>query len=164
MGSLKDIKADFIRIYEGIAIRRGQSAILGRIMGAFFTEGRELSQKELSVLTGYSVSSVSRALDHMLALGIVQEHKDLSREYSVYNMSVDFLYLVIAGLDAFIRQAEASQKEIEALRKKMEATSFSKDEKAEANTLHARFRKLEEGMMLFAEISKKNIDELKSKL
>lgn len=164
MGTLKDIKAEFMRIYEGIAIRRGQSAILGRTMGAFFTEGRELSQKELSALTGYSVSSISRTLDQMAVLGIAQEYKNPSREYSVYSMSVDFIYLVIAGLEAFIRSAEVSQKEVEALRKKMETMSFAKDEKAEANVLHARLKKLEEGMALFAEISMKNINEMKSKL
>lgn len=164
MGTLKDVKADFMRIYEGIAIRRGQSAIFGRIMGAFFTEGHELSQKELSALTGYSVSSISRTLDQMVVLGVAQEHKDPSREYSVYSMSVDFIYLAIAGLESFIRSAEVSQKEIEALRKKMETMSFGKEEKAEANVLHARMKKLEDGMALFAEISRKNINEMKSKL
>jgi len=164
MGPLREVKAEFMRIYEGIAIRRGASAILGRIMAAFFMEGRELSQKELSSLTGYSVSSVSRTLNQMIALGIVQEHKDTSREYSVYRMSVDFVYIIIAGLDAFVRQAEMSKKEIAALRRRMEDLSFGREEKAEANVLHARLKKIEDGMALFAEVVSGAIGELRSKL
>jgi len=149
-----------MRIYEGIAIRRGSSAILGRIMAAFFTEGRELSQKELSSLIGYSVSSVSRTLNQMMALGIVQEHKNPSRKCSVYRMNVDFVYISIAGLDAFVRQAEMSKKEIAALRRRMEDLSFGREEKAEASVLHARLKKLEDGMALFADVVSRDIEEL----
>ncbi|MFX0153435.1 MAG: hypothetical protein ACFE9Q_02810 [Candidatus Hodarchaeota archaeon] len=49
-------------------------------MATFFLEGRELNQKELSDLTGYSVLSISRAVDQMAKMGILQKHKNPSRE------------------------------------------------------------------------------------
>jgi len=164
MGTLRDIKGEFLRVYEGIAIRRGQPAVLGRILAAFFIEGRELSQKELSSITGYSISSVSRSLDQLGALGVIRERKDASREHSVYSMSVDFVHLVISGLEAFVKQAEMSRRDIEGVRKKIESTSFSREERTEANALHSRLKRLEEGMRIVAETTRKNIEEMRSKL
>jgi len=162
MGSLREIESEFMRIYEGVATRRGQQAIFGRIMAAFFIEDQGLSQKELSRLTGYSVSSVSRVLDRMVQMGIVNEHKDSSREYSVYHMNTDFIDLALSGLETWVRQSEISRREFDNLRIKIENTTFDKREKVKASSLHLKLKRLVAEIELFLQVMRKNINELRS--
>jgi len=162
MSSLQEIKTEFIRIYEGIAIRRGFPALLGRIMAVFFLEGRELSQKEVSDLTGYSVSSVSRTLDQMLRMGIVHKHKDPSLNRFVYHMNIDFRDLAISGLETWIRHAEASKEEIKNLRLKVSILKSKEKEDAEINRLHTMLKDIEEKIESVLRLIKKDIEELKT--
>jgi len=160
MSSLQEIKTECIRIYEGIASRRGLPTLLGRIMAVFFLEGRELSQKEVSDLTEYSVSSVSRTLDQMFRMGIVHRHKDPSLGHFVYHMNIDYRDLAIGGLETWIRQAEASKEEIKNLRRKVNALKLKGGEEAETNRLHAMLKDMEEKLESVLDIIKKDIREL----
>ncbi|MFQ6126881.1 MAG: hypothetical protein ACE5R6_20065 [Candidatus Heimdallarchaeota archaeon] len=81
-------------------------------MTIFFLEGWELIQKEVSDLTGCSVSSVSRLLDQMGQMCLVQRYKDPSLGHYVYCIPIDYHNLTINGLEAWIKQAEESIEEI----------------------------------------------------
>jgi len=157
MSSLQEVKTEFIHIYEGIANRRGLSTLLGRIMAVFFLEGRELSQKEVSDLTGYSVSSVSRTLDQMYRMGIVHKHKDPALNSFVYHMNIDFRDLAIGSLEVWVRQAEESKEEIKNLRQKVNALKSKGEENAEIIRLYTMLKDIEEKMESLLDMIKRNI-------
>ena len=144
MSSLKEIKAEFIRIYEDIVRAKGLPTILGRIMAVFLLEGRELSHKEISDLTGYSISSVSRTLDQMVRMGIVHKHKDVSLKRFVYHVNIDFRELFVNVLERLIKQFEASREEIKNLTRKVSALKSKGEEQAEIDRLQAMLKNFEE--------------------
>jgi DNA-binding transcriptional regulator GbsR (MarR family) len=161
MNTLEDIKKDFIRYYEDVASKRGLPTLFGRIMGVFFLEGRELTQKEVSDLTGYSVSSTSRTLDQMMRMGLVQRHKDPSLGSYVYSMSVDYMDLAAHGLMAWIRQAEESMQSLRAIRQKMSSIEIVEGKKEEFERVHNMMRDIEEKAVTIINIVKKDVAELK---
>ena len=154
MSSLKEIKAEFIRIYEDIVRAKGLPTILGRIMAVFLLEGRELSHKEISDLTGYSISSVSRTLDQMVRMGIVHKHKDVSLKRFVYHVNIDFRELLVNVLERLIKQFEASREEIKNLTRKVSALKSTGEEQTEINRLQVMLKNIEETIELQLEIIK----------
>ncbi|MBD3226996.1 MAG: MarR family transcriptional regulator [Candidatus Lokiarchaeota archaeon] len=135
MNSLEDIKTEFIHIYERIAERRGLPGIVGRIMGVLFLEKNAMNQKKLSELTGYSISSISRALDQMIRLGIIEKRKHKSNEYYIYEMKSSFIDLAIMGLKRWIQQAEISKSEISKLEDKIYLKTIKSNNLNEAENL-----------------------------
>jgi DNA-binding transcriptional regulator GbsR (MarR family) len=134
MTSVQEIREEFIHIYEGVAERRGLQPVFGRVMAAFFLEGRGLTQRELSELTGYSLSSVSRTLESMNRMGLVTRHKSVALGSYVYHMKIDFTRLTLAGLKSWIEQAEETRQNIRELKEKAEDIE-SLEEREEASQL-----------------------------
>lgn len=161
MSSIREIKTEFIRIYEDVAARRGLPAILGRVMAVFFLEGRGLSQKEVSDLTGYSVSSVSRTLDQMVRMGLVHRHRDPSHRRFVYHMDIDYYDLAISGLEAWIGQAQATKEQLESLRQRVSVFELEGEDQAEANRLHALLKNMGEKLDSLLHVIAKDVEELK---
>jgi len=133
MKSLQEIKAEFVQIYEDMLRAKGLPTIFGRIMATLLLEGRELSHKEISNLTGYSISSVSRTLDQMVRMGIVHKHKDVS---------------------------EAQREEMKRLER--EVRSLKSKEKAEVNRLLATLDKVEKTIEFAEGIMRNTIRELRT--
>jgi DNA-binding transcriptional regulator GbsR (MarR family) len=161
MGKIDGIKAEFLRVYETIAERRGLPIIFGRIMATFFLEGPELSQQELSKLIGYSLSSVSRALDQMIQMGIIRKHKNTSKKHFLYEMKLDYRDMAIGGIETWIRQAEAGNQEIKQIRMKLEKESFNNKEQSEVNRLLNLFESFEEDLKFVIDVIKKSVNEIK---
>ncbi len=160
MSSFKEIKAEFIRIYEDIARMRGLPTVLGRIMAVFFLEGRELSHKEISNLTGYSISSVSRTLDQMVQMGIVHKHKDASLKHFVYHMNVDVRELIVNGLERWISASESRREDIKTLARKLSVLKSGEAEQNEIHRLQAVLKGLDETIGTIQEVTKKVMKEL----
>ncbi len=164
MSSLQEIKAEFIRIYEDMLRAKGLPAIFGRIMATLLLEGRELSHKEISDLTGYSISSVSRTLDQMVRMEIVHKHKDPSLKHFVFHVSVDFPEMLANGLETMLRVYEAQREEMKNLTRKVSALKSKGKEQAEINRLQATLEKIEKAIEFSEGIMKNAIKELRSQL
>ena len=158
---IEEIKTKFVRMYEGIVERRGLPILFGRVMAIFILEGKELNQKEISELTGYSISTISRTLDQMIQMGLINKYKNPSREYFLYEMKTNFLEMAIGGLEMWTKQAEASKNEIRCLRTKIEKKDFNKKFESEVSRLLTLFNSLEEDIELLIEIIRKIVDEVK---
>jgi len=162
MNSLEEIKAEFVRIYEDMLRARGLPTIFGRIMATLLLEGRELSHKEISNLTGYSISSVSRTLDQMIRMGIVHKHKDASLKHFVFHVCADFPEMIASGMETYARVCEAQRKEIKKLTRKMRSLRSKEKEKDEINRLLATLEKLEKTIEFAEGIMKNTIKELRT--
>ena len=164
MSSLQEIKAEFVRIYEDMVRAKGQPAIFGRVMAVLLLEGRELSHKEISDLTGYSVSSVSRTLDQMGRMGIVHKHTDVSLKHFVFHVRVDFPEMLANSLETMIGIYEQKTEELKDLTQKVSALKSKGKEQAEINRLQSTLRKFEKTMEFVEGILKTSIKELRSQL
>jgi len=162
MNSLQEIKAEFVQIYEDMLRAKGLPTILGRIMATLIIEGRELSHKEISKLTGYSISSVSRTLDQMVTMGIVHKHKDVSLKHFVFHVSVDFPEMMASGMETYVKVCETQREEIKKLKRKVR--SLKSKEKAEINRLQATLEKIEKTIEFVEGIMKTSIKELRLNL
>jgi len=162
MRSIKEVKQEFLQIYEGITEKRGLPIVFGRIMASFFLEEHELSQKKLSKLTGYSISSVSRALDQMNNLGLITKFKNPSRENFLYKMNLNYIDLAVGGIETWIKQAEMNKTEINQLWYKIENESFKDEEQEEANRLIELFKGLVHDIDIIIDVFKQTINSIKN--
>jgi DNA-binding transcriptional regulator GbsR (MarR family) len=160
MDSLEEIKTDFVRIYEDIVSAKGLPAVFGRIMAVLLLEGRELSHKEISNLTGYSVSSVSRTLNQMVRMGIVHKHKDVSLKHFVFHVSIDLNEMFTNTLETIVKVYETQRKEIKNLTRKVSALKLKTEKNAEVNRLQTMLSRFEKAMELSERIMKNAIREL----
>jgi len=160
MDSLAEIKADFVRIYEDMVRAKGLPTIFGRIMATLLLEGRELSHKEISNLTGYSISSVSRTLDQMIRMGIVHKHKDASLKHFVFHACADFPEMIASGMETVLRVYEAQREEMKKLTRKVR--SMKSDENAEINRLLATLENVEKTIEFAERVMKSTIEELRT--
>ncbi|MGQ9781934.1 MAG: MarR family transcriptional regulator [Nitrososphaeria archaeon] len=69
------IRERLARVWEKVAGEITPSLIYGRIMAVLYLADQPLSQKELTAKIQFSVSSVSKALDYLVAEGIVRKIK-----------------------------------------------------------------------------------------
>ncbi len=162
MNSLEEIKAEFVRIYEDMLRAKGLPAIFGRVMATLLLEGRELSHKEISDLTGYSISSVSRTLDQMVRMGIVHKHKDASLKHFVFHVIVDFPEMLASGFETMLRVYEAQREELKNLTSKLSSLKSKGKQQAEINRLQAMLEKIEKAIEFSEGIMKNAIKELRS--
>lgn len=160
MESLQEIKAEFVQIYEDMLRAKGLPTIFGRIMATLLLEGRELSHKKLSNLTGYSISSVSRTLDQMVRMRIVHKHKDASLKHFVFHVSGDFPEMIASGMETYARVCEAQREEVKRLTR--EVRSLKSKEEAEANRLLATLEKVEKTIEFAEGIMRNTIRELRT--
>jgi DNA-binding transcriptional regulator GbsR (MarR family) len=163
MSSLQEIKAEFIRIYEDMLHAKGLPTIFGRIMAVLLLEGRELSHKEISNLTGYSISSVSRTLDQMVRMGAVQKHKDASLKHFVFHMGADFPEMFANGAETMVRVYEAQREKMKLLTRELSAMKSKGKEQDEINRLQAILEKIEKTIEFVERITKNTIKELRSR-
>ncbi len=160
MNSLEEIKAEFVRIYEDMLRAKGLPTIFGRIMATLLLEGRELGHKEISRLTGYSISSVSRTLDQMVRMGIVRKHKDASLKRFVFQACADFPEMIASGMETMLKVYEVQRKEMKKLTRKVR--SLKSKEKAEINHLLATLENVEKTIEFAEGIIKNTIKELRT--
>jgi DNA-binding transcriptional regulator GbsR (MarR family) len=128
MSSYKEIRAEFIHLYESMFSRRGLSPIQGRIVAVFLLEQRELTQHELADFVGYSVSSVNRALDEMVRRGMLGKRKDERslRQY-VYRMNQDMRGMVGGSLKIILGNTNASIEELRTFLRKLDSLGDDKE-------------------------------------
>lgn len=162
MSSLEDIKNEFKHIYEDFLSKRGFPPILGRIIAVFYIEGRELSQHEISMLTGYSISSVSRALEQLIQMGALYKRKDPRslRQY-VYYVNIDLSEMIFNGLDVYVLNLSRSLAEIRDL--VQEITAYNQESETEEGArIERALSNFERSMAYFLDVLKEFTEKLRS--
>ncbi len=162
MDSLEEIKAEFVQIYEDMLRAKGLPTIFGRIMATLLLERPNLSHKEISNLTGYSISSVSRTLDQMIRMGIVHKHKDASLKHFVFHISADFPEMTASGMETMLVVYRAQRENIKNLTEKVRFLKSKEKDRAELNRLQATLEEVTKAIEFVEDIMKKAIRELRT--
>ncbi|MFX0106798.1 MAG: MarR family transcriptional regulator [Candidatus Hodarchaeota archaeon] len=160
MSSSKEIRTEFIRLYESMFSRRGLAPIQGRIVAVFLLEQRELTQHELANQVGYSISSVNRALDEMVKRGMLSKRKDERslRQY-VYRMNQDLRGMVGGSLKIILGNTTTSIEEVRDFLKKLDNLG----DDSELKHIRSVLEKNEEYLISFIDILEEMIRKLESK-
>lgn len=162
MHPYEEIKAEFVQIYEDMLRAKGLPTIFGRIMATLLLARRNLSHKEISKLTGYSISSVSRTLDQMGRMGIVHKHKDIHHKHFVFNVSADFPEMTADAMETMLGVYKAQSGKIKDLTQKLRSLKPKEKDKAEINHLEATLETVGKAIEFVEDIMKKTIKELRT--
>lgn len=135
-----EIQREIYATFASVASALGYSEINGMIVSALFVEGKPLSLQEISKITGYSLSSISIALDLLELVGIVKKVKNLGDKKLYAKLEGD----VLEGLKNafFLKAQKAIQDTLEEFRNKKAVVKDRKTKKI-LETLEKEVKKLE---------------------
>jgi DNA-binding transcriptional regulator GbsR (MarR family) len=72
---LEEVKSNIVSAWERMAVTRGASPLVGRILGVLYTSSEPLSQKDISGKVCYELSAISQALNLLSGLGAIRRIK-----------------------------------------------------------------------------------------
>ncbi|MHA2027276.1 MAG: MarR family transcriptional regulator [Candidatus Thorarchaeota archaeon] len=155
---------EFIHLYESMFSRRGLAPIKGRIVAVFLLEERELTQHEIAKLVGYSVSSINRALDEMVRIGMLGRRKDeRSLRQFVYRMNHDMGEMVGGSLKIVLVNTTDSIEELRSLLKRLDTLNNDTIERNEMKHIRFVLRNNEKYLVSLMEILEDIIKKLESR-
>jgi DNA-binding transcriptional regulator GbsR (MarR family) len=144
--------------------RRGLAPIKGRIVAVFLLEERELTQHEIAKLVGYSVSSINRALDEMVRIGMLGRRKDeRSLRQFVYRMNHDMGEMVGGSLKIVLVNTTDSIEELRSLLKRLDTLNNDTIERNEMKHIRFVLRNNEKYLVSLMEILEDIIKKLESR-
>jgi len=162
MHPFEEIKAEFVQIYEDMLRAKGLPTIFGRIMATLLLARHNLSHKDISKLTGYSISSVSRTLDQMVRMGIVHKHKDVSLKHFVFHVSADFPEMTASVMETMLGVYKAQRGRIMDLTQKLRSLKPKEKDTAEINHLQATIETVGKTIEFVEDIIEKTIKKLRT--
>jgi DNA-binding transcriptional regulator GbsR (MarR family) len=163
MNTIQEVRDGFIRVYEDIMRAKGLPTIMGRIMAVLLMEEQELSHKEISRLTGYSMASVNRTLNQLVNFGLVHKHKDPNEKHYVFHSNVNFPELFASSLEKMITVYGTQQNELNKLVEKLDNSSLEETEQVEADRLRDTLEKFESILRSTTEVLEDTVKELRSR-
>jgi DNA-binding transcriptional regulator GbsR (MarR family) len=122
----------FACLWEKLAGEASPNLIYGRIMGALCLFDQPLSQKELTAKTQFSVSSVSKALDYLVAEGIIWKVKKKGERTYYYAPSMSPREIVVRRLHKMLEAQDEIANEISMLRTELKSSQIREKEVYEA--------------------------------
>jgi len=131
MTSLEEIERKVSSIWEDMAESRGHNRVVGRVLFTLMAEGRPLSQKETAEKTGYSLPTISRALNTIVALGTAKKTATPGSRLRRYHVEMRPADLMVGGLANWLLVARAMHRRISGVLDELESLENEKAEKAE---------------------------------
>ena len=121
MNSLKEIEGELASLWEDMAESRGFNRVVGRILFTLLVEGRPLSQKEVAEETGYSLPTVSRALNTLVTLGTGKKIGTPGSRLRRYEAEMRPQDLMVSGLVKWLADARSMHRRLSTLLEETES-------------------------------------------
>jgi len=131
MTSLEKIEREVASIWEDMAESRGYNRVVGRVLFILMAEGRPLSQKEIAVKTGYSLPTISRALNTIVALGTAKKMATPGSRLRRYRVEMRPADLMVGGLVNWLLVARTMYRRLSGVLGELESLENEEAEKAE---------------------------------
>jgi len=130
MTSLEELEGEAASIWEDLAEARGFNRVVGRVLFTLMTAGEPLSQGEIAERTGYSVPTISRALNTLVALGTGKKVGAPGSRLRRYQVDMRPQELMIRGLAKWLEDARAMRRRIGGILEEMESLGGEEAERA----------------------------------
>lgn len=131
MTSLEEIEREVASIWEDMAESRGYNRVVGRVLFILMAEGSPLSQKEIAVKTGYSLPTISRALNTIVALGTAKKTAMPGSRLRRYRVEMRPADLMVGGLVNWLLVARTMHRRISGVLGELESLENEEAERAE---------------------------------
>jgi DNA-binding transcriptional regulator GbsR (MarR family) len=106
MNNLQEIEGELASMWEDMAEGRGFNRVVGRVLFTLMVKGRPLSQTEIVEETGYSLPTVSRALNTLVTLGTGKKTSTPGSRLRRYHVEARPQDLMVGGLTKWHADAE----------------------------------------------------------
>ena len=131
MKSLEEIEDELTFLWEDMAEERGFNRVVGRVLLTLMVGGRPLSQKEIAEETGYSLPTVSRALNTLVTLGTGKKTGTPGSRLRRYHVEMRPQDLMVSGLAKWLSDAKGVHKRLSGLLEEVESLRREEVERAE---------------------------------
>ncbi len=131
MKSLKEIEGELTSLWEDMAEERGFNRVVGRVLLTLMVGGRPLSQKEIAEETGYSLPTVSRALNTLVTLGTGKKTGTPGSRLRRYHVEMRPQDLMVSGLAKWLSDAKGVHRRLFGLLEEVESLRREEVERAE---------------------------------
>ena len=121
MNSLEEIEGELASLWEDMAEGRGFNRVVGRVLFTLMVGGRPLSQKEIAEETGYSLPTVSRALNTLVTLGTGKKTGTPGSRLRRYQVEMRPQDLMVSGLVKWLADASSVHRRLFALLEEVES-------------------------------------------
>jgi DNA-binding transcriptional regulator GbsR (MarR family) len=115
MKSLEEIEGGLASLWEDMAEGRGFNRVVGRVLITLMIGGRPLSQREIADETGYSLPTVSRALNTLVTLGTGKKIATPGSRLRRYQVEMRPQDLMVSGLAKWLADARSVHRRLSAL-------------------------------------------------
>lgn len=158
MTSLEEMEGDIASVWEDMAEGRGFNRVVGKVLFTLMVEGRPLSQNEIAEETGYSLPTISRALNTLVALGTGKKTGTPGSRLRRYRVEIKPQDLMISGLAKWLLDARNVHRRLSGMLEMVESLRGKEAEKA--GNLRAFLTKMCESLPRIIEIVERTIKEI----
>jgi DNA-binding transcriptional regulator GbsR (MarR family) len=131
MTGLEEIEREVASIWEDMAESRGYNRVVGTVLFILMVEGRPLSQKEIAEKTGYSLPTISRALNTIVALGTAKKTATPGSRLRRYRVEMRSEDLMVGGLANWLLVARTMRRRVSGVLDELGSLENEEAEKAE---------------------------------
>ena len=135
MKNLEEIEGELASLWEDMAEGRGFNRVVGMVLFTLMVGGRPLSQREIAEETGYSLPTVSRALNTLVTLGTGKKTGTPGSRLRRYQVEMRPQDLMVSGLAKWLADARGVYRKLSALLEEVE--SLRREEAEGAGGLRA---------------------------
>ena len=121
MDSLEEIEVEMTSLWEDMAESRGFNRVVGRVLFTLLVVGRPLSQKEIAEETGYSLPTISRALNTLVTLGTGKKMGTPGSRLRRYQVEMRPQDLMVSGLAKWLADAKSMHRKLSTLLEEVES-------------------------------------------
>jgi len=159
MSNLETVEREVLSLWEDLAEARGFNRMLGRVIFTLLMEEGPLSQQGLAEKTGYSIPTISRALNTLVSLGTGRRTRMPGSRLTLYYVEMRPQDMLSGGLERWVSAAKTMQRRISSIRRKLDEVKGEPTERAKKlDELLTRFSLTIPGMI---EIMEKAIEEIR---
>ena len=130
MKSHEEIEGELASLWEDMAEDRGFNRVVGRVLFTLMVGARPHSQMEIAEETGYSLPTVSRALNTLVTLGTGKKTGTPGSRLRRYHVEMRPQDLMVSGLAKWLADARSVHRRLSALLKEVESLRGKEAESA----------------------------------
>ncbi len=159
MAKVEELEGEVVSLWEDIVEARGFERVFGRIICILLLEGKPISQKQISEKTGYSLPSVSKALNTLTSLGSVRKIRGSGARTMLYFVEMHPSEMMSGGLVKWILTAKAMERRVTQIQSRLGEYRAEDPERVER--LKETLSKLGSSLPKMIQVIEKAVDELR---